>query len=300
MRTVILIFSVSPSVAIGTDTTSVVKAEEALEIPPIIPLDLKTPLVTETDSTLGVGVEAFGKKSVDEEKRNDRRLIFQKIAEQEFEDVVFMPERKSKKSMNKSLNGNENGFSDTDESSHDFNKCNLDNEITKTTHSSLLTLSIDNDMIFKQDRNLDLIQKDVEDKEKLLADVLNFDLSEYMTGSRIYSTDSNISNSIATITYVSCNVNGNESSSDPKEDIEEQDELTDRTETESIEEEDVSYKTELKKLEDLGECSKMLLRSKLIELNGNNNVDIGVEPPTSKISTNTELQFNGKYKYCFV
>ena len=278
---------------IGTDTTSIVNAEEALEIPPIVPLVLETALVTENDSTLGVGVEAFGKKALeDDEKRNDRRRIFQRIAEQEFEDVVFTPKRRNKKYLNKVLNGNENGTSEN-ESSHNFSKFQLDNGITKTTHSSLLTLSIDNDMMLKLDRNLDSIQKDVEDKEKLLADVLNFDLSEYMTGSRIYSTDSDILNSIDTIPYVSCNINGNESHSDLKEQIEETDEQTDRTETESVDEEDASYKTELKKLEGLGECSKILLQSKLCEFNENNNVDIGVEPPTSTISLEPELQFNG-------
>lgn len=287
------IFRVLPSVTIGTDITSIVNAEEALEIPPIVPLELETPLVTENDSTLGVGVEAFSKNSIeDDEKRKDRRRIFQKIAEQEFEDVVFTPERRNKKSLNKTVNGNENGTSDN-ESPHNFTKCQLDNGITKTTHSSLLTLSIDNDIMLKLDRNLDSIQKDVEDKEKLLADVLNFDLSEYMTGSRVYSTDSDILNSIDTIPYVSCNVNGNESYRYLKEEIEEPDEQTDRTETESVDEEDASYKTELQKLEDLGECSKILLQSKLTELSENNNVDIGVEPPTSTISVEPELRFNG-------
>lgn len=271
-----------PSVTIGTDTTSIVNAEEALEIPPIVPLELKTPLVTDNDLTLRIGTECFRKASVEEnEKRNDRRRIFEKIAEQEFEDVVFTPERRNKRSVSKIFNGIENGLEN--DSSH-LNKFKLNNGVT--THSSLLTLSIDNDMLLKSDRNLDSIQKDVEDKEKLLADVLNFDLSEYMTSSRIYPADSNILTTVDTIPYNSCNIDENE-----ENDLEEQDEVTDRTETESVEE-DASYKSELKKLEDLGECSKILLQSKLNEFR--NNVDIGVEPPTSNICVDSELQFNGK------
>lgn len=273
---------------IGTDTTSIVNAEEALEIPPIVPLELETPLVTDNDSTLRVGlIESCKLTTLEEnEKRNDRRRIFEKIAEQEFEDVVFTPERRNRKSSNKTVNG----FADND-STNFHPKFKLNNGVT--THSSLLTLSIDNDMLLKSDRNLDSIQKDVENKEKLLADVLNFDLSEYMTSSRIYPSDTNILTSIDAIPYDNCSINENEYNSEIKDDIdEEQDEVTDLTETESVEE-DASYKTELKKLEDLGECSKILLKNKLSEFQ-NNNVDIGVEPPTSNINVDSEHQFNGK------
>ncbi|XP_043484940.1 WD repeat-containing protein CG11141 isoform X2 [Leptopilina heterotoma] len=287
---IIQAIGVLPSVTIGTDTTSIVNAEEALEIPPIVPLELETPLVTDNDSTLRVGIiESCKLPTLEEnEKRNDRRRIFEKIAEQEFEDVVFTPERRNRKSSNKTINGiHSNGFGD--DSSNFNHKFKLNNGVT--THSSLLTLSIDNDMLLKSDRNLDSIQKDVENKEKLLADVLNFDLSEYMTSSRIYPPDSNILTSIDAIPYDNCSINESEYNSEIKNDIDdEQDEVTDRTETESVEE-DASYKTELKKLEDLGECSKILLKNKLSEFQ-NNNVDIGVEPPTSNINVDSELQFN--------
>ncbi|XP_051156638.1 WD repeat-containing protein CG11141 [Leptopilina boulardi] len=283
---IIQAMGVLPSVTIGTDTTSIINAEEALEIPPIVPLELETPLVTDNDSTLRIGIETCQKiiSFEENEKRNDRRRIFEKIAEQEFEDVVFTPERRNKKSVNKI-----NGFRENNSSN---NKLKFNNGVT--TQSSLLTLSIDNDMLLKSDRNLDSIQKDVENKEKLLADVLNFDLSEYMTSSRLYPVDTNILTSIDAIPYDNCSsssVNGNDDEClDIKQDIEEQDEITDCTETESVEE-DASYKTELKKLEDLGECSKILLQSKLSEFQ-NNNVDIGVEPPTSNIGVDSELQFN--------
>lgn len=215
-------------------------------------------------STVTDNNDSTERRNVEQNERyNDRRQIFEKISQQEFEDVVFTPEKKLNKSRNKIMNGNGNcsSLSDVDDLSV-FNKDKLNANDPKTTHSSLLTLSIDDDFILRTDRNLESIQRDVEDKEKLLADVLDFDLSKYMTSSQIAATNSNVPESIDTITCAECKIHSNGSSAEEKNEQNEYNEHSDHTETESGDE-DVSYRTELKKLEDLGECRKKLLQDKL-------------------------------------
>ncbi|XP_063980841.1 WD repeat-containing protein CG11141 [Diachasmimorpha longicaudata] len=219
----------------GVDPNPIVNGEEATEMPPIVPLTIDTPLVTDID----IEVEQNANSGKRDEGKVDRRQIFQKIGEQEFEEVVFTPERKHKRVGKSRINGNNGEDS--------FLKYCKD---VQETHSSLLTLTIDDDCILRGERNLESIQKDVENKEKLLADVLNFDLSEYMTSSRNFSDDI-LSNgngcALDTIPYVNCN----ESTADSAVlGIDEADDSGD---------EDESYRTELKKLETLGECSKQLL-----------------------------------------
>ena len=97
-----------------------------------------------------------------------------------------------------------------------------------------------------------------------MADVLDFDLSKYMTSSQISTTNSNMSQSIDTITYIGCAVHSNNSFTEEKNEQNEYNDHSDHTETESGDE-DVSYRTELRKLEDLGECRKKLLQDKLNE-----------------------------------
>ncbi|XP_031840011.1 WD repeat-containing protein CG11141 [Nomia melanderi] len=256
--------SVTPVVTADTDVTSIVHAEEAVEVPPVIPINLNTSLIANS-STMAEQNGASRRKNTEQtDKHNDRRQIFQKISQQEFEDVVFTPERKLKKSRNKLINGNESGssLSDVDDMSA-FNKDKINANDAKTTHSSLLTLSVDDDFILKTERNLELIQRDVENKEKLLADVLDFDLSKYMTSSQISTTNSNVSQCIDTSTYIDCKIHSNDSSIDERNSEQEvYNEHSDHTETESGDE-DVSYRTELKKLEDLGECRKKLMQEKL-------------------------------------
>ncbi|XP_034939342.1 WD repeat-containing protein CG11141 isoform X2 [Chelonus insularis] len=178
----------------GVDPNPVVKAEEATEMPPILPLDIDTPLITEIKIEMEYGIEDNKNSNNNHnDSKKDRRQIFQKISEQDFEDVVFTPEKKNKK-INKCDDENSTINQDT------FSNVNSIHE----THSSLLTLSIDDGSLLKPERNLETLQKDVENKEKLLADVLNFDLSEYMSRSQIYSLDSSTNNSLNTITYVNC------------------------------------------------------------------------------------------------
>uniref|UniRef100_V9IMF8 WD repeat-containing protein n=1 Tax=Apis cerana TaxID=7461 RepID=V9IMF8_APICE len=261
-----------PMVTVGTDITSVTNAEEAIEIP-AISINLNSSLITNSNKITEYN-DVSKRKSEQNEKHNDRRQIFQKISQQEFEDVVFTPERKIKKSRNRLINGNGNcsSLSDIDCDLSAF-KDKVNANDAKMTHSSLLTLNVDDEFILKTERNLESIQRDVENKEKLLADVLDFDLSKYMSSSQITTTNSNISQSIDTITYIDCKIHSNNSITEEKNVQNEYNEHSDHTETESGDE-DVSYRTELKKLEDLGECRKKLLQDKLNEpLQQSNYVD---------------------------
>jgi len=176
----------------------------------------------------------------------------------------------------------------------DVNHANINK--TTTTHSSIMQLSFDDDFISKSDRDLETIQRDVENKEKLLADVLDFDLSKYMTNNRINKDESNnIPTHIDTIMNINYNIHSNnirneeQSICKEKEDIEQ----IDCTEIESGDE-DVSYRTELKRLEDLGECRKILLQNKLDYIPvGNNSIDIQQVPPMDR--NELEYQFNCMY-----
>ncbi|XP_078047877.1 uncharacterized protein LOC144475652 isoform X2 [Augochlora pura] len=251
--------SIAPVITAETDTTSI--AEEAVEMP----TNLNASAIADSSGSSEQNDASRGNNFEQPEKLNDKREIFQKIGQQEFEDVVFTPERKCKKSSNKVINGNEStsSFSDVDDISV-LNKDKMNANEALTTHSSLLTLSINDDFILKADRNLESIQRDVENKEKLLADVLDFDLSKYMTSSQIATSNLNVSEcNLDTSTYINCMIHSNNSSAEEKSDEQEAyDEQSDHTKTESGDE-DVSYQTELKKLEDLGECRKKLIQEKL-------------------------------------
>lgn len=268
-----------------------------MEVPPIVSLDLNIPLITHINTILE---HKDRRKNVTDERSNDRRELFRRIGQQEFEDVVFTPKRKQKKPHSKTLNENGHILSSsiTDDllSSPSADNTNA-NEATTTTHSSLLSLSMDDNCVLKSDRDLESIQRDVENKEKLLANILDFDsiLSKYMKRSQIdYNDDSNMPNRMDAITYINCNAHPNvttneEQSANEKNEYAEQ---SDHTETESGEE-DVSYHTELKRLEDLGECRKTLLQSKLDDTPpaGNSFVDFRQVQSEDR---ELEVQFNGK------
>lgn len=273
-------------------------AEEAVEIPSTTTINLNTSLTVDTSRATEQN-DACKTNGIDQnEKYNERRQIFQKIGQQEFEDVVFTPERKIKKSRNRVTNGNENCSSVPDvDDLPALNKDQINANDAKTTHSSLLTLSIDDDFILKTDRNLESIQRDVENKEKLLADVLDFDLSKYMTSSQITATNPNVSQCIDTITYISCKTHSNDTSREEKDDDQEEyNEHSDHTETESGDD-DVSYRTELKKLEDLGECRKKILRDKLNYPSLQSNYVDAKMPYTADMDRHElEVQFHSKCK----
>lgn len=285
-----------PTVAVDTDDV-VINAEEAVEVPPIVPIDINTPLVTNINKIPEYN-DNNRLKSAEDVKSSDRREIFQRIGQQEFEDVVFTPERKQKKSRNKVMNGSESVTmpDGTDHLSSSLSTDHVNTNKTMTTHSSLMQISFDDDFILKPDRDLETIQRDVEDKEKLLADLLDFDLSKYMTSSRIDKDDLSISNHMDTITCINCSIHSNNVVNEEESVTNEENEIveqSDHTGTES-EDEDVSYRTELKLLEELGECRKTLLQNKLDDTPpaGNNFVDIRKKPPTNQDVL--EHQFNGR------
>ncbi|KAL0118876.1 hypothetical protein PUN28_009481 [Cardiocondyla obscurior] len=295
-----------PIVTAGTDADAITNAEEAVEVPPIVPIDLNTPLITDINRIPEYN-DSNRIRNAEDVKNNDRREIFKKIGQQEFEDVVFTPERKQKKSRNKTLNGSESATlpdGNTDHLSGNLstNHTNASKTTTTTTttttYPSLMQLSFDDDFILKSDRDLETIQRDVENKEKLLADVLDFDLSKYMTSSRIDNDDLSVSNHINNITCIDCNIHSNNAMNDEEQIINEENEnieQSDHTGTESGEE-DVSYRTELKLLEDLKECRKALLQTELDDTSVacNNFIDIRQEPPTNR--DELEHQFNALAK----
>lgn len=263
-----------------------------MEIPPIVPIDLNTTLITDVNKIPEHNDTSKRKNA--EDKSNDRREIFQKIGQQAFEDVVFTPERKQKNSRSKVINGSESVTSphNSNNLSSSLSIDHVNTNKTTTTYSSLMQLSVDDDFILKSDRDLETIQRDVEDKEKLLADVLDFDLSKYMTSSRINKDDSNTSNHIDAITCIDCNVHSNIEAMNEEQDANKENEnieQSDHTGTESGEE-DVSYRTELKRLEDLGECRKTLLQNKLDDI-PHINFDLRQVP---SMRDELEHQFNGR------
>ncbi|XP_058809357.1 WD repeat-containing protein CG11141 isoform X2 [Phymastichus coffea] len=144
--------SILPSVIIGTDNTSIINAEEALEIPPIFPLQLDTNLTTSIDF-----IKKRENNTIDEKKLDERKKIFQKIAEQEFEDIVFVPQKNGRKSRKKVSKPNYLPL----------------NENTRKSPSN-------STMNYCSQQDMETIQKAVQDKEQRLSTYLRLDLSEYM------------------------------------------------------------------------------------------------------------------------
>lgn len=279
------LFRGSPSGG-AVDTNDIVHAEEATEVPPIVPIYLDTELITDLNT----------KTNINENSSNDRREIFNQISQQDFEDIVFTPERRSKKSGGKiGANGKAKNIDNAENSSVEIDKSAMNNVEEKTTYASLLTLSIDDDCILRTERNLESLQKDVENKEKLLADVLNFDLTEFMTNSQIHSSDAATNNSLNSITYLNCEVPTNDAVNEIEND---EGNESQHTETDSADE-DESYTSELKKLQDLRECSERLLQRKASSEIGavkNNRIINGIQTRTADIDPQElERHFNSKF-----
>lgn len=154
--------SILPSIVTGLEMNSIINAEEAVEVPPIIPLDLKMPLVT--------GIE------VDKTNFNDRKDVFQKIAEQDFEEVVFIPNKKEKKLQNQLKN-----------------QKSLQKEVVVINHDRTNNDISDLKSGFEinSEKTLEVIEKAVQDKEKLLSNYLELDLSKYKDKNKTSSSKSN-------------------------------------------------------------------------------------------------------------
>lgn len=272
---------IAPVITVGTDDNTIVNAEEAMEVPPIIPIDITTPLIADLNKIPEHnGIDK--RRNTEDGASNDRRELFRRIGQQEFEDVVFTPRRRSRKRTRSKMAGNKSehdvSLVNGDYSSSSLHVDDANANTATTTHSSLLSLSLEDKCLLKLHRDLERIQQDVENKEKLLANILDFDsvLSKCMTSCQMDDSGPNISNRMDTITYINCRVNCNDIVNEEQDvNEEESNEQSDHTETESGEE-DVSYRTELKKLEDLGECRKMLLQNNTEDIPqaGNNAIDI--------------------------
>ncbi|OXU23452.1 hypothetical protein TSAR_001636 [Trichomalopsis sarcophagae] len=157
--------SILPPVVIGIDTTSIINAEEAIEVPPIIPLDMDTQIISEVDS------KESNSSTNNRNTTTNRKDIFQKISEQDFEEVLFTPQKKDKKKK-KRMNASHIQTNSQD-NQNKSSSVTLD-ELNQTTQK------FDNDLILENGRNLESIQKAVQDKEKLLSNYLSLDLSQYM------------------------------------------------------------------------------------------------------------------------
>ncbi|XP_015517957.2 WD repeat-containing protein CG11141 isoform X1 [Neodiprion pinetum] len=249
--------SIMPTITVGTDTTTVTKGEEAIEIPHIPPLGVEMNLITEvTEEPATTDFESGNRNDIIQKKTQDERWrIFQKIGEQEFEDIVFTPERKNKKFIRSCLNGNENRVTTTDcmNSSTEptvFDKMPLKSNQVEPIKSSPFTVY--------HDINLELGTKN------LLCDTIAIPGTEQPPAA-FHCDDENASplenladseNFNGIRVEIDCTVSSNESLNHIITDY------NDNPDTESIDEEDESYTTELKKLQDLGECTKQLLQQK--------------------------------------
>lgn len=291
-----LCFSITTNVNNGTETNLIADAEEAMEIPRVVPIDMDTRLLVDVNKT-AKDEEAAKKK--EDEKQNLRRQIFDKISEQEFEDVVFTPEKKNKKLRSKSQNRDKPQIFPCNEIYRA--SCSTKDDVqSKITYSSYMSTSIDDEFMLTSNRNLESIQRDVENKEKLLADMLDLDLYKYKkdddtTDKGIDTTNAN--NLIDTDSHIIClsksynfsmELNIYEKSEDNQE--------SDHTLTESGDDE-ASYQTELKKLEDLEECRKELLQSKLKDRELITLEDLQDTPHHSEETNHHDLeaQFTGRY-----
>lgn len=256
--TLFFLFSIMPTVTIGTDTTTVIKGEEAVEVPQIIPLVLETPLITEPseDSTIKEDAESDDRRDIFHNKTQDERWrIFQKIGEQEFEDIVFTPERKSKKLIKNCINGNErtgvandtaNSFSEP----NFLSKSMLNNNHTEITKSSPFRMSLNFDIEVEVE-NLLRVVKEVPDGEQSSIN-LQYNCDERSHLENIFGTAA-VSNDVPPDPIDCLNRSLNDLMTD---------ENNENTESESIDDEDESYRTELEKLQELGECTKQILQRK--------------------------------------
>lgn len=266
-----------PTVTIGTDTTTVINGEEAIEVPDIQPLDLDTHLRTEVndefrgESDLELGKESFMKRSQDERWR-----IFQKIGEQEFEDIVFTPVKKNKKFLRNCVDGNENGISDSTcsipEPTYFYNMI-LNNNETELIKESPFPLSPDVSLLLETEAENLLRDKRVIPVEEPLPSSVLYDYTETMPSEIRSTTENSLTMPPLSVLYNYAGINPSEILSNTEKSngvsVEVDSavhtngvvtENNENAETDSIEDDDESYRMELKKLQELGECTKRLLQ----------------------------------------
>ncbi|KAI4502558.1 hypothetical protein M0802_002470 [Mischocyttarus mexicanus] len=236
----------------------VIDAEEAVEMPSTSSGDsdtyFQTDLYTQT------------KEEEKENKQNLRRQIFDKISEQDFEDVVFTPEKRMKKLRSMSQNRN---------------KCKTSISNKTMQFSSRLesiqkcmSTSIDDKFLIPSKRDLELLKRDVENKEKLLAHMLDFDLifskqKKFNATSKIIDIVTDPSNSIpsSVLGIQTDNVNSNsEFSSNDVDHLhikDQKNEGNQNNDNKPVEpgDEETSYQTMLDKFKGIVETNKKLTKS---------------------------------------
>ncbi|XP_011497895.1 PREDICTED: WD repeat-containing protein CG11141 [Ceratosolen solmsi marchali] len=186
--------TISPSVTIGVDTTSIINAHEAIEMSSTISTKSHHPLSTEVNLI-------NNQFNIEDTKfLMDCKDIFQKIGEQDFEEIVFTPQRKSDGLKKEIANTEASQIKTMTTESRDIpinsHKHNINNGLTESGNSIQQMQNIDTDYVLKSDNNLESIEKSIQDREKLLFNYLNLDLSIYITKNQNCNLKSNDCSSI--------------------------------------------------------------------------------------------------------
>lgn len=259
----------STSITLNDNTSmeanSIIDAEEAVEIPSVFSIDFNTDSQLDLNKQTKAEEEEENKRK-EENKQNLRRQIFEKISEQDFEDVVFTPEKKNKKLRSRSQNRNKSKASTFD----GISKASFHSRIEGI--QTFMSTSIDDKLMIPSPRDLESIQRDVEDKEKLLAHMLDFDLViskkniDPAKKSIDIITDSSSTISCSILGIESDNVNVSNEFSDCDSHIEdhknEDNQSNDNRPAEPGDDE-VSYQTVLETFKKLVETNKKQTKSKL-------------------------------------
>lgn len=135
---------------IHTDITSIVKAEEATEYPI---KHKNTPIIHEFDS-----------KNIQIDELQRKLEVYNQIGAQDFDDTILFKHTRRRKLQNSSEMAK--SVSSLSSTSSDEKDCN----VIRPTIMNLSTVGILPDL-----RSPDTIQNEIEEKEKLLADVLSLD-----------------------------------------------------------------------------------------------------------------------------
>ncbi|XP_043492536.1 WD repeat-containing protein CG11141 [Polistes fuscatus] len=240
------------------EANSITDAEEAVEIPSVFSVDCNT------DSQLDLSKQT--KEEEEENKQHLRRQIFEKISEQDFEDVVFTPEKKNKKLRSRSQNRNKSKAFD------DISKASFHSRIEGI--QTFMSTSIDDKLMIPSPRDLESIQRDVENKEKLLAHMLDFDL--VISKKNIDATNKSIDVITDSSSTISCSILGIESDNvnvsnefsdcdvnhSHIEDHKNEDNESNDNRPAEPEDDEVSYQTVLETFKKLVETNKKLTKSK--------------------------------------
>lgn len=160
--------------SIHTDSTSVINAEEALELPPVKKFPTNVILKVVNNSSprreINTGIECKDTMTESTKKWEE----FHKISEEEFDDhILFKHRRRRKKDkMGGDMNTSVTSLSSTSSDERDANV-----NVNKPCLLNVSTI----DTIMPDLRSPDTILNDIESKEKMLADILQLDKIKFST-----------------------------------------------------------------------------------------------------------------------